>query len=165
MADDKARRGRKRDAYDPNRDPLVQAQRANRAKRARQHRFDPRPPTDDDWTVADEDKLWKARIPEPLGNVLGEFLGSRKWDGRVRSASVFDKWPDIVGADVARKCEVVRLAGGQLLIRAENQSWATQLGYMHVQIRRRADEVLEPGLVQEVRIIVGPLQGPATPEA
>jgi predicted nucleic acid-binding Zn ribbon protein len=163
-------------------DPTVEARRAGwqdreatlyerkRAKQARvradqeRRAFDPSPPTDDDWTVEEPDTDGVRRIspPTPVGETLGAVVRRRGWDERLRGATAWSRWSDIVGPDLAERCEPVRIAGGTLLVRAENQVWATQLRYLTAQLLDNAERVLGPGTVREVRIVVGPLEGAPT---
>lgn len=141
------------------------AQQARRRARDAREGFDPRPPTDEDWTHADEDeRLRILRRPEAIGDLVDGFVASRRWDARVRGATVFSRWTDIVGADLAARCEPVRLASGNLLVRAENPSWATELKYMLGHVAERANGVLGQGMVRQVTVVVGPLQGTTAAE-
>jgi predicted nucleic acid-binding Zn ribbon protein len=172
-----------RGARRPERDdPTAAARRASwqdreaslyarkRAKQARQRAvqeraaFDPAPPGDDDWTVEEEatDGVRRISPPTPVGETLGAFVRRRGWDERLRGATAWSRWEDIVGPELAARCEPVRIAGGTLLVRAESQVWATQLRYLTTQLVGNAGRVLGPGTVREVRIVVGPLEGPAT---
>lgn len=140
------------------------AQAARRRAKAERSSFDPRPPSDDDWTLADEDERLRILTrPQALGEVLGSFVESRRWETRVQGATVFSRWTDIVGADLARRCEPVRLANGNLLVRAENQTWATQLSYMLTQVAEKANGVLGEGMVRQVTVVVGALKGTTRP--
>ena len=123
--------------------------------------FDPRPPTDEDWTTAEEDdeRLRIISRPRPVAELLEGYLRARRWEDRIDGVAVFSHWGEIVGPALAERCEPVRLTGGTLVVRAISQTWATQLGYMVTQLTARANEVLGDGLVHDVRITVGPLQG------
>lgn len=125
---------------------------------------DQNPQTDVTW-VDDEDTLRTTRSPRPLGELLTTVAERRRWGARLEAAGIFVKWKEIVGADLARRCEPVRLAGGVLVVRAETQAWATQVGYLEGEIRRRADESLRPGLVRELKVTVGTLQGTSAPRS
>jgi hypothetical protein len=143
---------------------LYARKRAKQARdRALQERkaFDPAPPSDDEWTVEEEDTDGVRRIspPTPVGETLGAFVRRRGWDERLRGATAWSRWEDIVGPDLASRCEPVRVAGGTLLVRAENQVWATQLRYLTTQLLDNANRVLGEGTVKDVRIVVGPLEG------
>jgi len=165
-------------------DPTIEARRAGwqdrddsiyARKRARQNRdraklerrdFDPSPPTDDDWTVAEEETDGIRRISPPtaIGESLETFVRRKGWDERLRGATAWSRWEDIVGPDLATRCEPVRLAGGTLVIRAESQVWATQFRYLTTQLLANARAVLGEHAVHQLRLTVGPLQGVREPE-
>lgn len=181
------RSGRDRQAREPDsarQDPTVQARRAgwqdrdesvyakkrarNNRERARQERreFDPAPPTDDDWTVAEPetDGIRRVSPPTPIGESLQRLVERRGWDERLRGANAWSRWPDIVGEELASRCEPVRLAGGTLVIRAESQVWATQLRYLTAQLLDNARTVLGDDAVRELRLTVGALEGRTAPD-
>ena len=137
-------------------------------ERARLERrdYDPSPPSDDDWTVPEEETDGVRRIsrPTPVGDTLESYLQRRGWGERLRAATAWSRWSDVVGTQLADRCEPVRLAGGTLVVRAESQVWATQLRYMLPQLQQKAEEVLGAGTVREVRVVVGPLEGHDEPE-
>jgi predicted nucleic acid-binding Zn ribbon protein len=153
-----------------DRDEHVYARRraAQARRRAQLDRavYDPGPPTDDDWTVPEEETDGVRRIsrPTPVGDSVETLLRRRGWGERLRAATAWNRWADMVGEDLAQHCEPVRLAGGTLVVRAESQIWATQLRYLLPQLRARVEEVLGEGSVRDVRLVVGPLEGREHPE-
>ena len=106
----------------------------------------------------------KRRDDEPsqLGAVVRGSVDRRGWGDRLEGAAIVARWEELVGEDVASRCVPVRLVGGLLVVRAESNAWATQVRYLAGEIVRRADEVLRPGLVREVRVTVA---GSADPPA
>ncbi len=156
---------RDRRAIAADRDERVyERKRATQArKRSRDERasFDPAPPGDEDWTVAEEetDGLVRVTPPTQLDQTLRELIERRGWGERLRGASAWARWDEIVGADLAARCEPLRLVRGVLTIRAESQVWATQLRYMIPQLRTNVESVLGEGTVRDVKIVVGPLEG------
>ncbi len=166
------------------RDPVADARRAGAAdrnealyaiKRARKARerakaerraFDPSPPADDEWTVADQttDGVHRISAPTPVAETLGALARRQGWHERLRGAEAWSSWSRIVGDDLAARCEPLRLKGTILVIRAESQVWATQLRYLSSQLKANADAALGAGSVREIRIVVGPLEGRTRPE-
>jgi predicted nucleic acid-binding Zn ribbon protein len=157
-----ARRAARADLWN---DPYAR-QRARQA-RARQkqdrQRYDPAPPSDEDWVVADEDTDGLRRItaPSPIGDALGALIQRRGWEERLRGSTAANRWVEVVGDDLASRCEPVRVAGGTLVVRAESQVWATQLKYLIPQLKENATRVLGEGTIRDVRLVVGPLEGTA----
>jgi predicted nucleic acid-binding Zn ribbon protein len=140
-------------------------QQWDRARLERRH-YDPSPPSDDEWTVPEEETDGIRRIsrPTPVGDSLGTYLERRGWKERLRAATAWTRWEDVVGPQLAERCEPVRLAGGTLVVRAESQVWATQLRYMLPQLQEKAEQILGAGTVKDVRVVVGPLEGRDEPE-
>lgn len=117
------------------------------------------PVEDGELVHTDEDTLEVRRSPSLLGDAVSDVVGRRRWGDRLEGAAIFGVWEDVVGADLARRCEPVKLVGGRLVVRAENPAWATEVRYLTTTIIDRADEVLRPGLVQQVDVVVGDLRG------
>ena len=132
-------------------------ERADRERRS----FDPAPPSEDDWTVPEDDTDGLRRVAPPasVGEALGAFVRRMGWEERLRGSDALSRWESIVGPELAARCEPVRVAGGTLVIRAENQVWATQLRYLAPQLGANVDRVLGAGTVHQVRIVIGPLEG------
>lgn len=152
---DDARRAIRRD-----RDASVYARRRRRQERRRdeleQERFDPTPPGDDDWTVPDRDGLRRLpSAPEPLGDLLGELLDERGWGARLRASALFARWAEVVGNDVARHCDPVRLVGGVLVVQASSPSWATQLRWLSGDLQLAVNCALGEPIVERVEVTVG----------
>lgn len=99
------------------------------------------------------------RDPAALADLLSGFVRTRRWAGRLQSLSVHSQWEELVGPDLARRCEPVRIAGGVLLIRTASPTWAAQLRYLTPRIQRRVAELVGEDQVRTVRVVVGPLEG------
>jgi len=99
--------------------------------------------------------------PVRLGDLVGEVAGQPRWRRRLEGAGVFARWREIVGEDLALRCEPVRITGQTLLVRAENQAWATEVGYLRGHLVSRIEEVLGLGIVADVKVVAGTLEGVA----
>ncbi len=141
-------------------DPYERERRRHRRRRSEREarRFDPSPPGEDDYAVPEADRLRRVSAPEPLGEVLEGVAARRDWSERLRGSLVLSRWPQVVGEDLAERCEPVRLAGGILVVRARSQAWATELRYMTDRIRGRANTLLDEELVEQVQVVVGDLR-------
>ena len=167
-------RGDERPGRRPRRrDPVIEAQQARvsdldratfdreRARAAKRRaaldraEYRPGPPTDDDYVIADRSQVRRVTgTPEPLADVLDSVLDRRHWKERMRSATVFADWEEVVGADVARNCRPVRLAGGVLVVAATSPSWATQLRYLAPKLRLAVNQALGEPMVERVEVTV-----------
>lgn len=158
MSAQRSRRG------DPERESRLDArERARQARRRaalERASFDPAPPTDDDWTIAEQDTDGLRRVPEPtpIGTAIAGVVARRGWQERVQASTVWSRWEEVVGPQLRPHCQPVRIAGRTLVIRADSQVWATQLRYLGPQLLSNLTAVLGDETVDDVRVTVGPLE-------
>jgi len=98
----------------------------------------------------------KDDIPPRLGDLLDTSTRGAGIEDAAGTGTVWNKWSAIVGPDIALHAEPSSLRGGVLRVRADSPAWATELGYLGEEIRRRANEVVGTDLVAEVRVWTGP---------
>lgn len=110
------------------------------------------------WAVDGGDTLHATRAPSPLGDALRGVVEQRGWTERLRGGAVFARWEELVGPELSRRCEPVRLAGGLLVVRVESAIWAAELAYLVGEVLAGAAKAIGPGLVCDVRIVVGPVR-------
>jgi predicted nucleic acid-binding Zn ribbon protein len=93
-----------------------------------------------------------ARIKDLLGPV-GKRL---RLQDPVAAGSIWRKWPEIVGEDIARNAEPSSLKDGVLRIRTSSPTWATEMTYMAADIKRRVNEAVGKPVVVEVKVWTTP---------
>ena len=150
----------RRVTWGTDRDPGVYARRRARAarRRAGQDRtdFDPAPPGDDDWVVQDRSQLVRVpRGPELLADLLEGVIQDRRWGEKLRGATVFERWEEVVGAELAQHCQPVRISGGVLTVAASSPQWATQLRYLTGQLQLNVNTAMGEPVVESVHVVVG----------
>jgi predicted nucleic acid-binding Zn ribbon protein len=100
--------------------------------------------------------------PQPLGTAINGLLEAEGWTLAAATGSVFARWADIVGADLAGHTTPESLRDGELTIVADSTAWATQLRLLAAQLVRRLNAELGDGSVQRVRVR-GPVTGTRRP--
>ena len=98
------------------------------------------------------------RDPQLLDTTLGRLVADHGWSLDLKVHSVFGRWPDIVGAEVAQHCQPVAFADGKLVVRAGSTAWATQLRLLAPTLVKRLNEELGHGSVTIIEI-----EGPNLP--
>ena len=63
-------------------------------------------------------------------------------------------WASIVGERLASETAPASLEGGVLTVVATSGPWGVQAGFLHEEIRRRAEEALGDGTIRSVRVVV-----------
>jgi predicted nucleic acid-binding Zn ribbon protein len=100
--------------------------------------------------------------PQPLGATINNLLAAEGWGLAVATGSVFGRWAEIVGSDLAAHTRPESLADGELTVTADSTAWATQVRLLAAQLVRRLNTELGDGAVRRVRVR-GPVTGTRRP--
>ena len=92
-----------------------------------------------------------ARDPQPLGATLRTWVASAGAGADLKKATLFAKWAEIVGAEVADHCAPVSLVDGELVLQAESTAWATQIRMLAPQLLRRINAEVGDRSVLRIR--------------
>jgi predicted nucleic acid-binding Zn ribbon protein len=95
--------------------------------------------------------------PQPLGTAISGLLDAEGWALAAATGSVFGRWAQIVGPDLAAHTAPESLTGGELTVSADSTAWATQVRLLAAQLVRRLNSELGDGTVLRVRV-----RGPVT---
>ena len=80
------------------------------------------------------------------------------WQQRAAMGSVFGRWAEIVGADLAAHTRPDSFADGELAVTADSTAWATQVRLLAPVLVKRLNAELGDGSVRRVKV-----RGPAPP--
>ena len=97
--------------------------------------------------------------PQLLGEAIDRLLADRGWDAPAAVVGVVERWPEIVGAELAAHCRPEKFDAGVLSLRAESTAWATQVRLLLPQLHRRLDAVVGRDVVSRVEV-----RGPTGPD-
>lgn len=155
----------RRVTWGTDRNPAVYARRRARQARRRadldRRTYDPAPPTDDDFVVPDRSQVVRTpHAPESLASLLDDVVRDRRWGEKLRGATVFDRWEEVVGPDLAQHCRPVRISGGVLTVAASSPQWATQLRYLTGQLALNVNQAMGEPVVTSVNVVVSRGDGP-----
>jgi len=96
--------------------------------------------------------------PQPLSTALDGLLADQGWQMAAAVGSVFGRWDQLVGPDVAAHTRPERFSDGELVVIADSAAWATQVRLLTSALLRRLNTELGHGTV--TRVVV---RGPAPP--
>lgn len=96
-----------------------------------------------------------GRDPRPASDAVDALLRRMGWSEQVEVAGVTARWREIMGDQIADKCEPVTFDEGVLVLRSQSSAWATQMQFMSGQVRHRLNEEFGREIVKELRF-VGP---------
>jgi len=92
--------------------------------------------------------------PKALVESLDKLARGLAGTGAVALGELFSRWGEIVGDAVAAHAQPVSLSGRVLTVAVDDPAWRTQLAYLNNDLTRRLAEVLGPGAVDSVRLVV-----------
>lgn len=81
------------------------------------------------------------RGPQRLGRALDRLMGTLRAPSVDVLDSVFTKWSEIVGEDVAAHSRPLSIDGGTLVVAAEDPTWASELRWLEKEVLARVSEV------------------------
>jgi predicted nucleic acid-binding Zn ribbon protein len=90
--------------------------------------------------------------PRPLSAAIGGLLDAEGWALAAATGSVFGRWAQIVGADLAAHTTPETLTDGELTVSADSTAWATQVRLLAAQLIKRLNAELGHGTVLRVRV-------------
>ncbi len=96
--------------------------------------------------------------PQPLGSAIGGLLDTRGWQQQAAMGSVFGRWAEIVGHDLAAHTRPDSFADGELAVTADSTAWATQVRLLAPVLVKRLNAEVGDGSVRRVKV-----RGPAPP--
>ncbi len=100
--------------------------------------------------------------PKPLSAAISGLLDAEGWALAAATGSVFGRWAEIVGADLAAHTTPETLTDGELTVSADSTAWATQLRLLAAQLVKRLNAELGDGTVLRVRVR-GPVRNSPKP--
>jgi predicted nucleic acid-binding Zn ribbon protein len=96
--------------------------------------------------------------PGLLAGAIDGLLDTRGWQQQAAMGSVFGRWAEIVGQDLAAHTRPDTFADGELAVIADSTAWATQVRLLASVLVARLNAELGQGTVRRVKV-----RGPAPP--
>ena len=97
------------------------------------------------------------RDPRPMKESLDAVTRSIGAPPAAALASLFSRWPELVGATLATHCRPLSLARGVLVVAVDHSAWAAQLRWLEADVLRRLEERLGAGVVTALEVRVRPV--------
>jgi predicted nucleic acid-binding Zn ribbon protein len=96
--------------------------------------------------------------PEALNAAIEGLIDARGWRLAAAAGSVFGRWEQIVGPELAAHTRPDGFTGGELTVTADSTAWATQVRLLAAALVRRVNAELGVDAVKRVKV-----RGPAAP--
>lgn len=97
--------------------------------------------------------------PQALNATIAGLIDARGWRLAAAAGSMFGRWEEIVGPELAAHTRPDGFADGELTVAADSTAWATQVRLLAATLVRRLNTELGDGAVRRVKV-----RGPAAPK-
>ncbi len=94
--------------------------------------------------------------PIELADALERVLSSLDAPPADLLSTVFQRWEEVVGTDVARHCRPVAVEGERLVILASDSVWASEVQWLADRVLARINEMSSTERLQSVTVRVRP---------
>ncbi len=94
--------------------------------------------------------------PRPISDSLGAVARNLGGAGGPALVDLLQRWPEVVGEQLAAHCRPVSLRNNLLTIAADEPAWGAQLGWLEADLKRRLDESLGAGAVTRIAVRIRP---------
>lgn len=92
--------------------------------------------------------------PDPLGRSLDRVVRSLGGPGVDVLSTVFSRWDELVGDQLAARTEPRGLRDGRLVVAVADPAWASQVRYLVPDLLARLDEAVGAGRITDVDVVV-----------
>ena len=104
----------------------------------------------------------RSRDPTPVGSLLRTAVP--KLAERLLEVRIHREWRELVGPDMARRCQPGELRSGTLDLTVDNSPWLQELALREAELRSRLTSRYGPDAVRSLRLTLGTLGAePAEP--
>lgn len=83
--------------------------------------------------------------PKSVGDLINELVKQRDWQSGLSEGEIFLKWRDVVGEEIALRCEPVEIKNENLVIQCSSTAWATQLNLVKREVLETIQKIA-PGI-------------------
>ena len=98
----------------------------------------------------------RGRDVTRLKDLLGPVGKNLRLEDPSASATIWRRWPEIVGADIASNAEPTSLKDGVLRIRTTSPTWATEMSYLATDMKERINRAVGKPVVRDIKVWTSP---------
>ena len=96
----------------------------------------------------------KPGPPQPVGDLLSQFLRKSGLSAKVEAASVVPEWESLVGPQIAAVTEPRRVSEGVLFVAVSTSAWMMELNLMKADILRRLNAGKREGRIEQLVFVM-----------
>ena len=95
------------------------------------------------------------RGPKKLGGILSGVVSRLGIDRNLDDYRIWQAWDEVVGPQVARNAQPVRLDRRRLVVAVRSNAWMQELSFLRHDLRDRLNRWMGREVVQDIFLVVG----------
>ena len=88
--------------------------------------------------------------PKPLGNALRSVLDRLGINGKLKRYEVLDRWPHIVGAQIAAVTKADHIEGDKLFVKVSRSTWRNELVFLKKELIDKINAAMEQEIIKDI---------------
>ena len=92
-------------------------------------------------TKTKDETVRETGEPKAVGDLINELVKNRDWKSGLSEGEIFVKWREVVGDEIATRCEPIQIKDEKLFIQCSSTAWATQLNLVKLQLLESIQEI------------------------
>ena len=92
----------------------------------------------------------KTRQPKAMHSVLADTVRGLGIGPKLKQYEMFERWPSIVGEQIARTARPVKIERGKLFVKVTRSAWRNELVYMKEEIKEKINKAMNQEIVKDI---------------
>ncbi|HEY4696135.1 MAG TPA: DUF721 domain-containing protein [Candidatus Hydromicrobium sp.] len=88
---------------------------------------------------------------EDIGSIIGDVVKNLDIRSELNISNIFNRWEEIVGAEIYKKTKPERITRGILYISVTTSTWANELSLMSGQLIKKINSFIGEEVVKSIR--------------
>ena len=88
---------------------------------------------------------------EDIGSIIGDVVKNLNIRSELNISNIFNRWEEIVGAEIYKKTKPERITRGILYISVTTSTWANELSLMSGQLIKKINSFIGEEVVKSIR--------------
>lgn len=92
----------------------------------------------------------KTRTPKPMNSVLADTVRQLGIGPKLKQYEMFERWPSIVGKQIAKTAQPLRIEKGRLFVRVTQSAWRNELVFLKQEIIEKINTAMNQVIVKDI---------------
>ncbi len=88
---------------------------------------------------------------DDIGSIIKDVVENSGMKSKLNISKIFNRWKEIVGDEICKKTEPVRITRGTLYVSVSTSTWANELSLMSEQLVKKINSFIGKEVVKDIR--------------